>query len=260
MASDPTGGTATPSGRDSWLWAVGRWMREIAIVVVAALIASTLLRLFIVQMFVIPSESMENTLLVTDRVAVQKLSPFQRGDVVVFRDTLGWLEPAREDGPLDKAMVFVGLAPDKSVNHLIKRVIGVAGDHVTCCDARGRLTVNGTALNETGYLYTDPATGRQVDPSSMSFDVVVPVGTVFVMGDHRNDSEDSRCHLDDDTSGGPRWSRAFIPAANVVGTAVAVVYPFSRLQGISRPATFENVPAGEAPPAAPVLTGPEPDC
>ena len=260
MASDLTGGRALVSGSDSWLRAAGRWLREIAIVVVGALVASTLLRLFIVQLFVIPSESMENTLLVTDRVAVQKLAPFQRGDVIVFRDTLGWLEPAREDGPLEEAMVFVGLAPDRSVNHLIKRVIGLAGDHVACCDARGRVTVNGTALNEPAYLYTDPATGRQVDPSSMSFDVVVPGGTVFVLGDHRDRSQDSRCHLDDDTGGGPPWSHAFIPQANIVGTAIAVVYPFSRFQAMSRPATFENVPVGPAPPAAPVVKGPEPDC
>ncbi|MGV8909619.1 MAG: signal peptidase I [Propionicimonas sp.] len=238
----------------------GGWLGEIAIVVVGALIATTLLRLFVVQLFVIPSESMENTLLVKDRVAVQKLAPFQRGDVVVFRDTLGWMVPAKEEGPLEKALVFVGLAPDKSVNHLIKRVIGIAGDHVTCCDARGRLTVNGTALNEAPYLYTDSSSSQQVDPSAVAFDLIVPAGTMFVMGDHRNSSADSRCHLADDTDGAPPGSKGFIPTANVVGTAVAVVYPFSRFQGISRPRTFENIPAGQAPPEAPSLTGPEVNC
>jgi signal peptidase I len=252
--SDPTSG-------DTALSIAGGWLREIAIVVIGALIASTLLRLFIVQMFVIPSGSMENTLLIKDRVAVQKVAGFQRGDIVVFRDTLGWLAPAKqEDDPVKRALIFVGLAPDESANHLIKRVIGLAGDHVTCCDARGRITVNGAALNESAYLYTDPTTGKQVDPSSVAFDLVVPAGTVFVMGDHRNNSQDSRCHLADDTAGGPAGGRAFIPTTNIVGTAVAIVFPFSRIQGLSRPRTFENIPAGESPPATPVLTGPEVVC
>jgi signal peptidase I len=257
--SDPTGGSG--SQVDSGLRVAGGWLREIAIVVVGALIASTLLRLFIVQMFVIPSGSMENTLQVRDRVAVQKLIGFQRGDIIVFRDTEGWLAPAKvEDDPVKKALIFVGLAPDESSNHLIKRVIGVAGDHVTCCDARGRVVVNGTALNESAYLYTDDGTNKQVDPSSVNFDLVVPAGTVFVMGDHRNDSQDSRCHLADDSDGGPAGSKAFIPTANIVGTAVAVVYPFDRFRGISRPVSFENIAAGQTPPAAPVLSGPEVVC
>ena len=236
---------------------LGAWLREIAIVVIGALIASTLLRLFVVQMFVIPSESMENTLLKQDRVAVQKITGFQRGDVVVFRDTQGWLEPTKvKDDPVSKTLVFLGLAPDESTSHLIKRVIGVAGDHVACCDARGRVTVNGYALDETSYLYTDPGTGKQTDPSSASFDVVVPAGRVFLMGDHRNDSRDSRCHLSDNGTG----AAAFVPTENIVGSAVAVVYPFSRWGGLGRPPTFDNVPAGQEPPAQAVINGPEVSC
>lgn len=249
--------SSEPAGSRSAVSVLGGWLREIAIVVLGALVASTLLRLFVVQMFVIPSGSMENTLLLQDRVAVQKFAGFQRGDVVVFRDTLGWLEPVKvKDDPASKALVFLGLAPDESTSHLIKRVIGVAGDHVACCDARGRVTVNGYALDESSYLFTDELTGKQVDPSSVSFDVVVPAGRVFVMGDHRNDSRDSRCHLSDDGTG----AAAFIPTENIVGSAVAVVYPFSRWRGLARPSTFDGVPAGQSPPEQAVISGPEVSC
>lgn len=230
------------------------WLREIAIVVVGALIASTLLRVFVAQMFVIPSSSMENTLLIGDRVAVQKIVPFQRGDIVVFRDSLGWLGAAPPEESLpQKVLIFIGLAPDESANHLIKRVIGVAGDHVSCCDARGRVTVNGAALNEKDYLYIDPATGKQADPSTRSFDVVVPAGTIFVMGDHRNASQDSRCHLTEDVPGKPAGYKAFVPVSDIVGTAVAVVYPFDRFHGLTRPGTFNDVPAPGPAPAKPVI-------
>lgn len=236
------------------------WLREIAIVVVGALIASTLLRLFVLQMFVIPSVSMENTLLVGDRVAVQKVIPFHRGDVVVFRDSLGWLgAPPPEEDALHQALIFVGLAPDESANHLIKRVIGVAGDHVTCCDAQGRVAVNGVALNETAYLYTDPATKKQVEPSSYTFDVIVPAGTVFVMGDHRDRSQDSRCHIWEQVPGKPEGYAAFIPVTDIVGPAVAVVYPFSRFHGLDQ-TTFANIPSPGAAPAHAVIKGPEFRC
>ncbi len=242
--------------QQSALGVLGSWLREIAIVVVGALVASTLLRLFVVQMFVIPSGSMENTLLIGDRVAVQKVVGYQRGDVVVFRDSLGWLGEAPPEETLpQQLLIFIGLAPDESSNHLIKRVIGVAGDHVTCCDAKGRMAVNGVALSESDYLYIDPVTGKQAEPSQGSFDVVVPAGTVFVMGDHRNQSEDSRCHLSQDIPGKPEGYKAFVPTSDIVGSAVAVVYPFNRIRGLGRPATFAGVPAPAAAPATPVLTG-----
>lgn len=245
--------------RTAW-GTIGAWLRELAIVVIGALIASTLLRLFIAQMFVIPSGSMEHTLEVGDRVAVQKVVGYQRGDVVVFRDTLDWLHQD-ETTPTwwRQALIFVGLSPDESTQHLIKRVIGVAGDHVTCCDAQGRLTVNGVALNEVSYLYTDAATGRQVDPSSMQFDVVVPAGTVFVMGDHRNASRDSRCYLFEEGNG-PTGSAAFIPTANIVGSAIAIVFPLDRMRALNRPDTFGGVPPGGTPPDEPVINGPPIDC
>lgn len=240
---------------------MGSWLREITIVVIGALIASTLLRVFVAQMFVIPSSSMENTLLIGDRVAVQKIVGYQRGDIVVFRDSLGWLgaAPPEEDLP-QKMLIFIGLAPDESANHLIKRVIGVAGDHVTCCDARGRLVVNGVALNEQEYLYVDPSTGEKVDPSIWSFDVVVPAGTVFVMGDHRDSSQDSRCHLDEEVLGRPEGYQAFVPVTDIVGTAVAVVFPFDRFHGLTRPATFEKIPAPAQAPSEPVIKGDRVSC
>lgn len=234
----------------------GMWAKEIAIVVIGALVASTLLRLFIAQMFVIPSGSMENTLLIRDRVMVQKVAGWSRGDVVVFRDTQGWLaDPEEETDPVRKALIFIGLAPDESSNHLIKRVIGLPGDHVKCCDAQGRITVNGQPLDESGYLFSE--NGETVAPSDFPFDVIVPKDRIWVMGDHRNNSQDSRCHLSEGTGG----IAAFVPTANVVGSAVAVVYPFDRWRTLPRPSTFDQVPAASGPaPDTPVITGPIPNC
>ncbi|MFT4217759.1 MAG: signal peptidase I [Micropruina sp.] len=234
----------------------GMWAKEIAIVVIGALVASTLLRLFIAQMFVIPSGSMENTLLIRDRVMVQKVAGWSRGDVVVFRDTQGWLaDPEEETDPVRKALIFIGLAPDESSNHLIKRVIGLPGDHVKCCDSQGRITVNDDPLDETSYLYS--SNGETVEPSAMSFDVVVPKDRIWVMGDHRNDSQDSRCHLTEGTGG----MAAFVPIADVVGSAVAVVFPFDRWRGLSRPDTFAQVPEPASPaPDRPVIAGQTPVC
>lgn len=247
---------STPTAKSSAGRVAGVWAKEIAIVVIGALIASTLLRLFIAQMFVIPSGSMENTLLIRDRVMVQKVAGWSRGDIVVFRDSQGWLaDPEEETDPLRKTLIFIGLAPDESSNHLIKRVIGLSGDHVKCCDAQGRITVNGQPLDEGSYLYAEG--GQTVEPSTMPFDVVVPKDRIWVMGDHRNNSQDSRCHLDEGTGG----IAAFVPSADVVGSAIAVVFPFDRWRGLSRPDTFAQVPAATGPaPERPVITGPLPDC
>lgn len=236
------------------------FLRETAIILVAALILSTLLRVFVFQVFVIPSRSMENTLNIGDRVAVQKVAQFQRGDVVVFKDDLSWLPSysQKQLNPVQQAFAFIGWLPDESEVFLIKRVMGVAGDHVQCDGAGGSVTVNGVALNESSYLYRDAA-GRQVKSCEQSFDVVVPEGRIFVMGDHRNDSADSRCHLAQSTNG-VQGAPAFVKAESVVGVAAMTVFPFDRGRIHERPDTFSGVPAGTKPPASPVIVGSIPRC
>ena len=239
------------------------FFKELTAVVVGAVIVASLLRGFVGQMFLIPSISMENTLQVDDRVVVEKLSGIKRGQVVVFSDPGGWLtgSTARERGPIGKAFQFVGVLPDTSTEHLIKRVIGLPGDHLVCCDAADRLTVNGQALDETSYLGTGPD-GGQVQPSAITFDVVVPQGRLFVMGDNRDHSRDSRCHLNDPQGGATKGENAFVSQDLVIGRAVAVVWPFDRRHRLPIPDTFETVPSGRqpAPDIAMITAGPEASC
>ncbi len=234
------------------------FVRELVIVVVGALLVSILLRAFVGQMFIIPSQSMENTLLIGDRVVVQKITKFQRGQVVVFADPGGWLGDidATEPNGLNKLLELVGIPTAASTGHLIKRVIGMPGDKVTCCDDRGRITVNGYPLDETSYLYTDPG-GNQVAPSDVRFTVVVPRDRIFVMGDHRDLSADSRCHLADLSTTQAKGQLAFVPESLVVGPAVAISWPLSRFEILHRPATFAGVPAPTEP--APVRGVIEPE-
>jgi signal peptidase I len=230
-------------GRRAWAFT-----RELLIVVVGAVVVSSLLRAFVGQMFIIPSQSMENTLLVGDRVVVQKLTDFKRGDVVVFSDPGGWLEtePTDDPPPWDKVLEFIGLPTRSTPGHLIKRIIGMPGDKVVCCNGKGRITVNGYALDESSYLYTDPDEG-QVNPSDVRFEVVVPKDRIFVMGDHRDLSADSRCHLSDLSTSQGRGEVAFVPTSLVVGPAFAIAAPFDRAGRLQRPATFEKVPAPRNP-------------
>jgi signal peptidase I len=214
------------------------WLKEVATVVVVAIVLSFLIKTFLFRAFYIPSESMVSTLDVNDRIFVNLLVPepfaLQRGDVVVFKDTKGWLAPAAEkpDGPftwVQDGLTFVGLLPDNSEQHLVKRVIGLPGDHIVCCDAGGQLTVNGTPLAEQ---YINPAEA----PVVREFDVVVPAGKVWVMGDNRNHSADSRAHLE--SSGG------FIDLADIEGKAAVIAWPLNRITSLDNyPEVFRNVPA-----------------
>jgi signal peptidase I len=213
------------------------WLKEVATVVVVAIVLSFLIKTFLFRAFYIPSESMVNTLDVNDRIFVNLLVPepiaLQRGDVVVFKDTKGWLAPAEEKpkGPftwVQDGLTFVGLLPDNSEQHLVKRVIGLPGDHVVCCDADGELTVNGAPLAEK---YVNAAE----TPMVREFDVVVPAGKVWVMGDNRNHSADSRAHLD--TNGG------FVDEADIEGKAAVIAWPLNRITSLDNyPDVFQNVP------------------
>ncbi|WP_018155546.1 signal peptidase I [Demetria terragena] len=211
------------------------FLREIAIVVSVAVVISFLVKTFLAQPFWIPSGSMNDTLIRGDRVVVSKLTPgpfdLDRGDVIVFEDPGGWLPQVPQDrGPLLKGLEFVGLYPAGD-NHLIKRVIGLPGDKVACCDKQGRMTVNGVPIEEP-YLH------RGDGPSDQKFSITVPAGKVWVMGDHRSNSSDSRFH---DNGTGKTGS---VPIDKVTGRARTVVWPLDRWDWLDdQKKTFEKVGA-----------------
>ncbi|MDR7381544.1 signal peptidase I [Promicromonospora iranensis] len=219
-------------------------LREIGIIVVSALILSWLIKTLLVQPFYIPSASMEDTLTEGDRVMASRLTPgpfdLEHGDIVVFVDPGDWLPPypAPDRGPVGNAAVSflttVGLLPQDTGDHLIKRLVGLPGDTVVCCDAEGRVSVNGAAIDET---YIKPGS----EPSQDPFEVTVPDGMLWVMGDNRQNSQDSRYNRGKPGGG-------FVPVDNVVGTAFATVWPLDRLDWHSTPShVFAGVP--DAPPA-----------
>ncbi|MGV1008169.1 MAG: signal peptidase I [Dermatophilaceae bacterium] len=232
------------------LQSLGAGVREVVIVVGMAMVLSLLVKTFLVQPFHIPSGSMENTLVKDDRVIVSKLTPgpfdLARGDVVVFSDPDGWLGelPEVPRSPVNRLLIFLGLAPDDSNEHLIKRVIGLPGDHVSCCDAEGRVQVNGTSVNEP---YIKP--GDTPNGGRPPFSVTVPQGRVWVMGDHRSDSADSRLH--DDGTG----ATGSVPIDDVTGRAVAVVWPMDHVTWLTAPErVFGSVPSPGAAASTPAST------
>jgi signal peptidase I len=207
------------------------WVETIVLLVLA-LVVSAIVKTFFVQMFFVPSGSMRPLFVEDDRILVQKVSYWHgdvhRGDVVVFDDPGGrWLgaEGTARLTPVQKLLSDVGLYP--TGGHLVKRVIGIGGDHVVCCDKNGRVTVNGVPLKEQSYVIKGAA------PSDRPFDVRVPPGRLWVMGDNRSNSEDSRFHQD--LPGG-----GTVPADDVVGKVWAIVWPVGRAHLLHEPPTFEN--------------------
>ena len=218
-------------------WGLAREL--IAVVVVAALL-SWGIKTFLVQPFNIPSGSMENTLKIGDLIMVSKLSPqwreLHRGDIIVFHDPGDWLkeQPTRSAfspfGWVRDGLEFIGLAPAAKDDDLVKRIIGIPGDTVKCCDAQGRITVNSVALDEQDYLYPNDDLTRAREP----FQATVPPGYLWMMGDHRGDSEDSRAHRTQPPDYG------LVPVANVVGRVVMVAFPLGQARRIQRPSTFDQ--------------------
>ncbi len=222
-------------GRSFW--------RELPLLIVIALVIALVIKSFVVQAFYIPSSSMENTLDIGDKVLVNKLvyhfRSIQPGDIVVFDGDGSW-EPVPAPAPaspdplvrlydatLDplyhSILGLFGTAPGQT--DFIKRVIGVPGDHVACCNANGDVTVNGVALHEQSYLYPGDA------PSTQHFSITVPPGRLWVMGDHRAVSWDSRGHMQDPGDG-------TIPENMVIGRAFMIVWPPSRWRVLPIPSTF----------------------
>jgi signal peptidase I len=227
-------------------------LRELPVLVVVALVLALVIKTYAIQAFYIPSSSMENTLDIGDRVLINKVvydfRGIHRGDIIVFDGNGSW-----DFSPPASSNVFsrffgdlegiVGISHDSDI--YIKRVIGLPGDHVVCCDAQGRLTVNGVALSEGSYVYPGEA------PSLQKFNITVPPGRLWVMGDHRLVSYDSRGHMGDPGGG-------TIPESAVLGRAFVIIWPPSRWGFLNIPATFEqpklNASAAAAGGSATALT------
>jgi signal peptidase I len=226
------------------------------VLVVLAVAIALVIKTFVVQAFFIPSSSMEDTLLIGDKVLVNKLvyhlRPIKAGDIVVFDGAGSWVSAPRATAssnpivrayddtlaPLFRSFAgLLGTAPGQT--DFIKRVIGVPGDHVACCNAQGLVTVNGVPLHEKSYLYPGAA------PSEIHFHITVPPGRLWVMGDNRQVSDDSRLHTADPGGG-------TIPENMVIGRAFLIVWPPGRWRVLPIPDTFNQRGITQSAAAGPV--------
>ena len=240
--SGDDGADQRPSrGKSAW-----RFIRDILLILLAAIVISFLIKTFLIRSFYIPSPSMTNTLQVNDRIIVNelepKLVPISHGDIVVFKDPGGWLPPGTETTEpngvaafFDWALSIVGLTAPDSNDHLIKRVIGLPGDVVACCNAYGQMTVNGVPLDEP-YVLLPPGVTKV---SKDDFSVTVPKNSLWVMGDNRYNSKDSRYNRDQPGNG-------FVPYDDVVGRAVLISWPIDRWTLLDNyPVVFSGVESGD---------------
>jgi signal peptidase I len=214
---------------------------DTVVILISALVISFVVKSFFIRSFYIPSGSMFDTLQINDRIIVNQLVPnvvpLERGDVVVFKDPGGWLGSLPEkpaSTPLsnlsDLLTTFVGLTAPDNDQHLVKRVIGIGGDRVICCDRDNRLTINGKPIIE-------PYVAKGSDPSSTEFDVTVPKNSFWVMGDNRSNSEDSRYHPDAPGKG-------FVAKSFVVGRAFVISWPIANMTWLDNfPNVFKSIPA-----------------
>ncbi|MEU7645888.1 signal peptidase I [Streptomyces huasconensis] len=260
--SDAAGGDETQSGRDGKDSAGGKdskgpkkqrsFWKELPLLIGIALILALVIKSFLVQAFSIPSDSMQNTLQQGDRVLVDKLTPWfgsepERGEVVVFKDPGHWLdgEPTPDPNAVQRVLGWIGLMPSADEKDLIKRVIAVGGDTVEC-KGDGPVKVNGKALNEP-YVFAGN-TPCTVDDQGGQFKVTVPKGKIWVMGDHRQNSLDSRYHQNQPGGGA-------IPVDNVVGRAIVVAWPPTRWATLPKPDTFDQPGINALSSAAPGVLG-----
>ncbi|AXE54739.1 signal peptidase I [Aurantimicrobium sp. MWH-Uga1] len=222
------------------------FVRDVLVIFGIAIVVSFVVKTFLIRSFFIPSASMEQTLMIDDRVIVNELVPqvvsVEHGDIVVFKDPGGWL-PARppvEVSPTQAGVEWVlslfGLASPDSNDHLIKRVIGMPGDTVQCCTAEGQIIVNGVPISEP-YITIPPGETRA---SAIDFNVTVPAHSLFVMGDNRYNSKDSRYNTETPSKG-------FVGIDHVVGRAFVLSWPMSRWEWLSNyPEVFADVPPAPA--------------
>ncbi|WP_228990249.1 signal peptidase I [Streptomyces sp. DH8] len=253
----PAGGAAVPPEGENGAPGGGRppkkqrsfWV-ELPLLVGIALVLALLIKTFLVQAFSIPSDSMQNTLQRGDRVLVDKLTPWfgsepERGEVVVFHDPGGWLEDTvtPEPNAVQKFLSFIGLMPSSEEKDLIKRVIAVGGDTVECKE-NGPVKVNGKSLDEKSFIFpgNTPCNDKPFGP------ITVPDGRIFVMGDHRQNSLDSRYHQELPGQG-------TVSNDEVVGRAVVVAWPLGRWATLPVPGTFDQPGLNAAAAMAPAALG-----